>query len=289
MLSASFFSCEKTLELDADTKTSKLVVNSLFNEKQEWRIEVSKSLSVLDEGNLEFIDNAVVNIFDKNNNLLEQIPYSFGYYESAIGLKPIAGENYNIAVAVPDFATVTAEDFCPREVPILTVDTSSATNSFGEKELVATIRFQDPAAEDNFYGLEVDLDVFQITYNNGTGVFDTAFIDREIAYLSSANPILDNGGADSYAQTLTFNDAVINGQSSSIRVSFSPGLEGSNYFYKKTARLISYSEATYNYIKSIDAYRNAEGNPFAEPVQVFSNIEKGFGIFGGRTISGFDF
>jgi len=24
-------------------------------------------------------------------------------------------------------------------------------------------------------------------------------------------------------------------------------------------------------------------NPFAEPVQVFSNIENGFGIFGGKT------
>ncbi len=48
--------------------------------------------------------------------------------------------------------------------------------------------------------------------------------------------------------------------------------------------VISCSEAYYNYMKSITKYGMSLGNPFSQPVQVYSNINNGFGIFAGGNI-----
>ncbi len=44
----------------------------------------------------------------------------------------------------------------------------------------------------------------------------------------------------------------------------------------------------YLYRRSIDDYENAQGDPFAEPVQVYSNIENGYGIFAGFSKSTYE-
>ena len=46
------------------------------------------------------------------------------------------------------------------------------------------------------------------------------------------------------------------------------------YFY-------TISESVYNYHKSIKIYNDIEGIPLIQPVQVFSNIDNGYGIFAG--------
>ena len=48
------------------------------------------------------------------------------------------------------------------------------------------------------------------------------------------------------------------------------------------------SKSYYYYRISLELYQNASGNPFAQPVQVFSNIENGFGVFAGSQINYFD-
>jgi hypothetical protein len=279
-----FFSCQKVLDLDADTKKSKLVVNTLFSEEKEWRIELTKSLSVLDGGELSFIDNAQVNILDENNNLVESLPYGFGYYKSALGLKPIAGKKYKIEVSAPNFTAVSAADFCPSIVPILNIDTSFVITAFAEKKYTATINFQDPPNTENFYGIELEVSSYTRTYFPALGIWDTTFNSSDKVYLSSSDPLIDNGGTDSYSQTLTFKDNLFNGQQKSLSVNYMIYESGSpNQFFVKNLRLSSYTEASYNYSKSIEAYLNTEGNPFAEPVQVYSNVDNGFGIFGGQS------
>ena len=46
--------------------------------------------------------------------------------------------------------------------------------------------------------------------------------------------------------------------------------------YVKVSRI---TEDYFRYVKSYHTYYNASGNPFAEPVNVFSNIKNGFGNF----------
>ena len=53
-------------------------------------------------------------------------------------------------------------------------------------------------------------------------------------------------------------------------------------------RLVNTSEAYFNYLKSFNMYQRASGNPFATPVQVYSNVENGMGIFAGGTLTYWD-
>lgn len=63
----------------------------------------------------------------------------------------------------------------------------------------------------------------------------------------------------------------------------------SNWFYEFQDIRIEFvdvyfsnvSESSHYYNRSFQLYQETQGNPFAQPVQVFSNITNGFGIFGG--------
>lgn len=281
------FSCEKTLELDADARTSKLVVNTLFSSDKEWRLELTRSLSVLDDGNLaNFIDNATVNILDENNDLVDQLSYNFGYYVSLTNLKPIAGNKYKVEVSAPNYESVSSEDFCPSSVAISNLDTTSFKNSFGDKEYITTIRFQDPSNTENYYGIEVEASSWTSTYYPSLGIYDTTYNGTEKMYLVSSDPSISESGSEDYQQTLVFKDNLFDGLEKSVTVNYNIYDSGDpDQFYVMRMRLISFTESSYNYSKSIEAYQRVEGNPFAEPVQVYSNIEGGFGIFGGQSNS----
>ncbi|NQY66446.1 MAG: DUF4249 family protein [Flavobacteriales bacterium] len=49
--------------------------------------------------------------------------------------------------------------------------------------------------------------------------------------------------------------------------------------------LYNISRELFFYNRSFELYNESYGNPFAQPVQVYSNIENGFGIFAGRNKS----
>ena len=53
-------------------------------------------------------------------------------------------------------------------------------------------------------------------------------------------------------------------------------------------RLVNTSEAYFNYLKSFNIYQRAINNPFATPVQVYSNVNDGMGIFAGGTLTSWD-
>jgi hypothetical protein len=48
--------------------------------------------------------------------------------------------------------------------------------------------------------------------------------------------------------------------------------------------LMSLSEDYFKYKLSLEKYQETAGDPFAQPVQVYSNVENGFGIFGGYSV-----
>lgn len=289
-LGLGLLSCEKTLELDADTKTSKLVVNSLFSDQDSWKVDVSRSLSVLDGGNLTTIDDATVSIFNGTTLVSNLIYDGEKYVILGLSASPIAGIEYKVEVSAPNYTAVSAKDFCPNRVPILSVDTSSVINIYGDKEYTATINFQDQPNADNYYGIEIEVLNYSRNYNPSTALYDTTFNGTDKTDLSSIDPVIDNVGSGSYSQTLTLKDNLFDGQQKAISVNYTIyELGPPNQFTVKKIKLISFTKSSYNYSKSIEAYRVTEGNPFAEPVQVFSNVENGFGIFGGQSTSEFDF
>ena len=110
-------SCETTEKIDDfPLRPSKLVVNSFFSADSLWEIQVSKSLSVLDNADLLKVNNASIDIY-KNSELIDTIrgPGTDGWYRSGLYL-PEAGENYSIEVSTPDFPISSMQRMLPRSL-----------------------------------------------------------------------------------------------------------------------------------------------------------------------------
>jgi hypothetical protein len=48
---------------------------------------------------------------------------------------------------------------------------------------------------------------------------------------------------------------------------------------RATVELLHINNDYFKYIKSLNSYENAVDNPFAEPVNLFSNAKNGYGLF----------
>ncbi|KAA3640405.1 MAG: DUF4249 family protein, partial [Bacteroidetes bacterium] len=77
-------------------------------------------------------------------------------------------------------------------------------------------------------------------------------------------------------QGLVFTDKAFDGNEYTIK--------GWDYGWWETVEsfkleLVNLSKDGYLYLRSLEDYYNSEGNPFAQPATVYSNIENGYGIF----------
>ena len=170
LLVFSFVACETTEKIDDfPLRPSQLVVNCFFSEGNIWEFQVSKSLSVLDNADLKYIDNATIKLFRDDlliETLVDQDPD--GLYRSDNNL-PEADQKYSIEVSSPDFEKVLlSEEFVPQEVPISDVSIIIKDSSFyewvdyegrvyydGNVEGSFNILFSDPGGAENYYSLSV--------------------------------------------------------------------------------------------------------------------------------------
>ena len=293
LLLSTLNSCIKTLELEAKDKTSKLVVNSLFLSGEIWKVHVSKSLSVLDRGNLEDVTNATVKIIEEDGNSLILPHFVNGIYRpTGITIGISENKKFKIEVSAPGFKTVTSENICPQKTLISSASYTDSKNELGFEAIDRKIKvsIKDRSGEENYYVLEYEVYQFRIDTNSTTGQIDTTVNGGGISYLESSSPFVDGSGSSFSTPFITFTDNLFDGKTQEITFSsyiYDNGI-GSNHSINRVS-LYTVSKETYRYYKSMNAYIKAEDNPFAEPVQVFSNIENGFGIFAGKSKSEFIF
>lgn len=276
-----FFSCEKELNLDAEFKTNKLVVYSFFSSNEVWEVEVSKSLNILEEKEFELVKNANVEIQDENGDLIESLIFQDSTYVSALGTKPILGKKYKLRVSAPNFESVTSEGECADNVPIISLDsTSSIGGRWGDRNYKCSIKFQDVAGKENYYALILKHNRTEIDSNFRT--VDTTIYQYEQS-LSSNDGFVDNTGL--YFSAITFKDKFFDGQQKTLNFNFSLFQSNSRkVIYDNKLQFVSLTKESYNYLTSSNLFFENEDDPFANPVQVFDNIENGFGLFGGQSI-----
>jgi len=104
-----FSSCE-TMEdiVDFPVEDPSLVVNCFFASDSLFRIQVSKSLSIIDNADLEVFDEATIKIFE-DDNLIETLnKTNFNtvtrHFESASMAK--SGSTYKLEVSKYNFETI---------------------------------------------------------------------------------------------------------------------------------------------------------------------------------------
>ncbi len=209
----SFFitlvSCEKVIPFTGETSQSKLVVNSLFDSENPWRVHVSYSLSVIDNGLLGDVENASVVIKDSLENIVETLLYeSEGYYRG--NTYPQSDENYKIEVAANGYTDVFSEDRLPSPINIVSVDTM--TNMVdGEEQFDMNIKFDDPGDARNYYRVSVHIGYWEIDWSTG----DSIFSEYQMPVLLK-DPVFEN--YNNWEQEGLFTDLLFDGQEKDLEV-----------------------------------------------------------------------
>ena len=190
-------------------------------------------------------------------------------YRSSFATKE--GESYSLQISAPGYETVKTSFTIPRAVQIAAADVVSAGRSeFSDVEFEITI--PDPAGE-HFYLLEVaSANTFPIFDNNGEVIDSLTFFDTK--WLTSRDPSVENIEDDFTEERLIINDRIFNGSSKTLRFTASNIQEGGQIFIL----LKTVDEATYRFFLSEQLAYNTNFNPLAEPVQIPTNIENGFGF-----------
>ncbi|MFC2091039.1 hypothetical protein ACFLT1_09725, partial [Bacteroidota bacterium] len=125
-------SCETTEKIDDfPLRPSKMVMNCYFTGDSTWNVQVSKSLSVLDNADLQYLKDASVKLY-RDDVLVDSAnaPEYDGWYRMYNSL-PDYYRDYRIEVSSPKFRSgVKAEDYLPLWVNIARVETTITDSTF---------------------------------------------------------------------------------------------------------------------------------------------------------------
>ena len=291
-ISLVYISCEKIIPFEGDVNIPKLVINSIFESDSTFKVHVSTSRSVIDTASFQNIEDAVVTIKDDNGSIIETLNYvENGFY---IGQTfPQENQTYSLQVTHPNYTNITSSDSLPSPITINSIDTSTTVDPINGDRLQITLNFNDPESSQNYYLIETySVNEYLVIKNSDTTEYE---LDTTKQFMVLTDEVFQNGGSPWREQGL-FNDLLFNGQNKTLELeipndSWSGSEDGYDWSYQTlTLRLYLHNITLsyYYYRTSLELFQNASGNPFAQPVQVFSNVENGFGVFAGSQISFFD-
>ncbi len=290
--------CETVIEVDIPREAPKLVANALINPDSLVAVRLSQSKFVLDNNPLQTVDGAVVKIFE-NGQLKETLQgLGDGLYQSQF--KPAENSEYTLQVEAPGFDPVEATTFIQPKVHIQDLQYDSLSVQSGthctpdscwdiySNTYRFRLTFKDPGASANFYEVSGYANAADTIYLydeswNIIGI-DTIFYSTWPLYFYTEDPVVTNlefefEGEGYEGPTLLFTDEIFSGKEYTL--SFDQlGYFGSN-LTEVALQFKTMDEAHYRYLRSKTLQNDNEGNPFAEPVPVYSNVDQGFGIFAG--------
>lgn len=288
--------CTKFLDFEGDDAPPRLVVNGVMYPDSAFQVELSNSLGFVDIGQIRPLTNGRVAVHEPGGALIDSLVHQGdGIYRSDAMAQQ--GVRYEVRAIAGAFAEVHATDIVPVAVPIVSWDTlqTSASDGFSDIEnLNFTFTINDPGAESNYYVIEAfqkQRYFLSEIYDpvNGFIGYDTIFYDDPYLsrlYINSSDQVIMSendlfvGEVAVYGNELFFGDALFNGSTRE----FSVNVEYFNPSGTVVMRLSSCSPDFFRYRRTLQRYDWVEGDPFAEPVQVFTNMEGGgLGIWGGAS------
>jgi hypothetical protein len=295
-------SCELVTEIDVPGVPAMLVVNSVFNPNDTvWNVAVSATAHIL-SGSTLIPKHAVPVLTDENGTqiaLTRRIladSMNPAWWVNGGGLMfststmPVAGMIYTLNVTAPGFVPVKASSKVPGEIEFVDAKLDSANLIVEANMYFVTIpvevTFKDVPGQTDFYYPHMFMENDYAYYDpqiddtvRGHGV-------REL-YLRKT---LNQQDFIEFDEEDVISDATFASNSITIRrfVTLELHVENQDGFQLYFA-LGHGNEEYHRYFKSALLQRKTSGNPFAQPVQVFSNVEGGLGLFTGYNVSKWDF
>ena len=279
--------CEDTIYIDIPDNGRKLVLYSTLIKGEPVEASVSQSNHVY--GNDVFTYPAATVTLYIDGQKTEELNYQGdGVYLGTSIVEP--NKTYKIEAVADGLETVSAENSLPTQPNIVSL-IHSEDDPQGYS-MTLNLVLDDNGNTTDYYYIEMFI---ESTFS----YFDT-FLGKDIVEtysstgeLYSDDPIInDNLWA---LDGLLFNDSHFNGKQ--YRLLFYSESYMYNDKYKllvtltetHTLRINSVSKSYYQYMYSYALFMTVDENPFAEPVQVYTNVSNGFGFVGGLSYHEFTF
>lgn len=289
--------CTSTISVDFEPLPDKAVLNSTLYPDSLITAHISHSIAPGENISKAFIDDAEVEVFINgiSKGYMNKIGSSGQYILPDV--YPVAGDRIRMEAHTRNYDPITSEIIFPSDVKILSVDTFLVTNieDRAQKDLQIYIRFKDPANVKNHYMFTAFWEVKEIRYEKERLYTYPAYLNLKEEFLFENNNNLINGwdsGETNYKGIFT--DDQINGQEYTLKVINEKTLslydeDSVTSIRKLVLNLYSVSQSFYSYQLSLLRKQEAEINfgesGLKEPVQLYSNIDNGYGLFSGIQLS----
>ncbi len=264
-------SCEMIVDVDLPDAPDKLVVNCLFETGQPFKIHLSRSMNVL-SGDSSIINDGQVKIYADGSYIGDLEYIGDGVYSSDI-IIALPEVTYKLMASAPGYDEVWAEDSAPVASLMDTIfyDHTKYYDSEGVEYYKLQLSIWDDPATTGYYELICKLvSTYYVSIRGFRG-------DNE-------RVLINEGDEDFYSWITVFKDELID------ETPYMLKLKAQEKYWEKEASiyLLSISENMYRYRKSWIRHDYAQSPDILEqiePVTLFSNIEGGYGIFAGYSIS----
>ncbi len=294
LLNFPISSCTKEIVIDVPKPEEKMVVYATITpflppKPKELKISLKNSAYIFDT---VFYDIKDANLlFYENNKLIDTLYYNEdkkGYLITKdISDYPKVGSNYSIQIEKDGYQTITANTYIPAIVQpdSIVINPIAYINEDGGVFSEISITFTDPLQDTNYYEIIVSDPSYD--YYTPKMLYELSSTDNlitsEAYYPSLLNPDIK------YPQYILFSDNTIAGATSTIHLYYFPPQDMSNIRYISDHYIdIHFRNVTKEYyLFKTTLLRNRVNqiedilNGMAEPLNVFSNIENGYGLFSG--------
>ena len=263
---------ETTLEIDPPPHTDRLVVHAYGSTNgEDLKVHLTQSSGILDNVQNNLISGANVTLWKGQEQLAQlteinsgsNFRYNYILAEGSITYEIRA--TYRLEVVADGFEKAIGTATVPQDIPLLKqkFEEDGTSLESGDFHSEVEIEFQDPANQEDFYEVGVVL----LIDNGGNSYYDEV-------YTETYDPAAQEG--ISYSN-LIVNDLSFDGELKNLPLIIEKfdeqAIENMYVLWRVT------SEGHYLFNKTARKQDDLDGNPFASPVQVYSNIENGIGIF----------
>ena len=275
--------CEKPVSVNIPDHDRQIVARALYSPDSLWQVNVSSSVGFRDTRGPFPLKDATVEIRE-GSTLIETLVHAEDGVFTGRQSRPEAGKTYTLNVSAPGYESVSAESMLPiaSNAPQIVIDQSS--NNTEDPYINIGITVDDPPSERNFYAIEVEvIEEYEVDGELQRSRYQYFFETNDVVLLGLS--ALD--GQEETFDSRYFQDDVFDGKTETIDIRvLDPQFDFYDFEGKHTIVLHFYvtNESYFRFFKTAQEQRENEGNPFSEPVRIFSNMSNGFGIFAGTHV-----
>lgn len=275
-------SCERETRLNIPPQPPKLVGESLQGQDVFPEARISRTRGVtepLPRGgqNDPYIVNNATALLYENDILKDSLKYNATSqtYKAAVA-KIEAGKTYKLLISAPNFPAAEAISFTPVLIPInnLAFTRNARVDQGGRSQDEIRISFNDNGSTEDYYLMH-----FLNAY--GSYLYCVNSNDRDVEKLVYEDPFYPDECLQ--GDRLLLSDVNFNGTLKTVIFYADAGLldqqNTPSGTRRATVELLHINKDYYKYIQSLNSYENAVDNPFAEPVNLYSNVKNGYGLF----------